>query len=51
MRLRRRGSCVEAAAAKPGIRRIAVRCQTKYAEAFPAPPDRARYRVRWTDLG
>lgn len=40
---------VEAAAAKAGIRRIAVRCQTKYAEAFRRLIARG-YRVRWTDL-
>jgi len=40
---------VEAAAAKGGIRRIAVRCQTKYAEAFRRLIARG-YRVRWTDL-
>ncbi len=36
---------VEAAAAKAGIRRIAVRCQTKYAEAFRRLIARG-YRVR-----
>jgi hypothetical protein len=40
---------VEAAAAKAGIRRIAVRCQTRYAEAFRRLIARG-YRVRWTDL-
>jgi len=40
---------VEAAAAKAGIRRIAVRCQTKYGEAFRRLIARG-YRVRWTDL-
>jgi hypothetical protein len=40
---------VEAAAAKAGIRRIAVRCQSRYAEAFRRLVARG-YRVRWTDL-
>src|SRR5213594_2855857 len=40
---------VEAAAAKSGIRRIAVRCQSRYAEAFRRLVARG-YRVRWTDL-
>jgi GNAT superfamily N-acetyltransferase len=40
---------VEAAAAKSGIRRIAVRCQSHYAEAFRRLIARG-YRVRWTDL-
>jgi len=40
---------VEAAAAKAGIRRIAVRCQSHYAEAFRRLIARG-YRVRWTDL-
>src|SRR5713101_7415949 len=40
---------VEAAAAKAGIRRIAVRCQSRYAEAFRRLIARG-YRVRWTDL-
>lgn len=42
-------SAVEAAAAKAGIRRIAVRCQSRYAEAFRRLIVRG-YRVRWTDL-
>lgn len=42
-------AAVEAAAAKAGIRRIAVRCQTKYGEAFRRLIARG-YRVRWTDL-
>jgi GNAT superfamily N-acetyltransferase len=42
-------SAVEAAAAKAGIRRIAVRCQSRYAEAFRRLVVRG-YRVRWTDL-
>ena len=40
---------VEAAAAKAGIRRIAVRCQSRYDEAFRRLIARG-YRVRWTDL-
>ncbi len=40
---------VEAAAAKSGIRRIAVRCQSHYAEAFRRLIARG-YRGRWTDL-
>jgi len=40
---------VEAAAAKAGIRRVAVRCQTKFADAFSRLIARG-YRVRWTDL-
>jgi GNAT superfamily N-acetyltransferase len=40
---------VEAAAAKAGIRRIAVRCQSRYSEAFRRLITRG-YRVRWTDL-
>src|SRR5256714_3275436 len=40
---------VEAAAAKAGIRRIAVRCQSRYSEAFRRLVARG-YRVRWTDL-
>src|SRR6266566_3703192 len=40
---------VEAAAAKAGIRRIAVRCQSRYTEAFRRLVARG-YRVRWTDL-
>src|SRR5438105_1294580 len=40
---------VEAAAAKAGIRRIAVRCQSSYAEAFRRLVARG-YRMRWTDL-
>jgi GNAT superfamily N-acetyltransferase len=42
-------SAVEAAAAKAGIRRIAVRCQSRYGEAFRRLITRG-YRVRWTDL-
>src|SRR5205085_1068407 len=37
------------AAAKAGIRRIAVRCQSRYAEAFRRLIARG-YRVRWTYL-
>jgi GNAT superfamily N-acetyltransferase len=39
----------EAAAARAGIRRVAVRCQTRYADAFRYLVARG-YRVRWTDL-
>ena len=42
-------SAVEAAAAKAGIRRIAIRCQSRYADAFRRLISRG-YRVRWTDL-
>jgi len=42
-------SAVEAAAAKVGIRRIAVRCQSVYDDAFHRLITRG-YRVRWTDL-
>jgi hypothetical protein len=42
-------SAVEAAAAKAGIRRIAIRCQSRYADAFRRLIARG-YRVRWTDL-
>ncbi|HEY3221193.1 MAG TPA: GNAT family N-acetyltransferase [Gemmatimonadales bacterium] len=42
-------AAVEAAAAKAGIRRIAIRCQSRYAEAFRRLIARG-YRVRWTDL-
>jgi GNAT superfamily N-acetyltransferase len=42
-------SGVEAAAAKAGIRRIAIRCQSRYGEAFRRLIARG-YRVRWTDL-
>lgn len=40
---------VEAAAARAGIRRIAVRCQSRYNDAFQRLIARG-YRVRWTDL-
>jgi GNAT superfamily N-acetyltransferase len=42
-------AATEAAAAKAGIRRVAVRCQTNYADAFRRLIARG-YRVRWTDL-
>jgi len=42
-------AAVEAAAAKAGIRRIAVRCQSRYDGAFRRLIARG-YRVRWTDL-
>src|SRR6266566_3415117 len=42
-------AAVEAAAAKAGIRRIAIRCQSRYVEAFRRLIARG-YRVRWTDL-
>jgi len=42
-------AAVEAAAAKAGIRRIAMRCQSRYSEAFRRLIARG-YRVRWTDL-
>jgi hypothetical protein len=42
-------AAVEAAAAKAGIRRVALRCQTRFADAFRRLVARG-YRVRWTDL-
>ncbi len=39
----------EAAAARAGIRRVAVRCQSRYTDAFRRLIARG-YRVRWTDL-
>ncbi|HET8712993.1 MAG TPA: GNAT family N-acetyltransferase [Gemmatimonadales bacterium] len=42
-------AAVEAAAAKAGIRRIAIRCQSRYDDAFRRLIARG-YRVRWTDL-
>src|SRR5205809_832987 len=39
----------EAAAARLGIRRVAIRCQTRYEGAFRRLVARG-YRVRWTDL-
>jgi hypothetical protein len=42
-------TATEAAAARLGIRRVAIRCQTRFPEAFRWLVDRG-YRVRWTDL-
>lgn len=42
-------AATEAAAARVGIRRVAVRCQTRYDGAFRQLVERG-YRVRWTDL-
>ena len=42
-------AAVEAAAARQGIRRVSVRCQTRFEEAFRRLVARG-YRVRWTDL-
>lgn len=42
-------AATEGAAARAGIRRVAVRCQARYAEAFRHLIARG-YRVRWTDL-
>lgn len=42
-------SATEAAAARLGVRRIAVRCETRFADAFRRLSERG-YRVRWTDL-
>jgi GNAT superfamily N-acetyltransferase len=42
-------SAAEAAAARAGIRRVTIRCQTRYADAFRTLVERG-YRVRWTDL-
>lgn len=42
-------AAVEAAAAHAGIRRIAIRCQTRFQDAFRRLIARG-YRVRWTDL-
>ncbi len=42
-------AATEAAAARAGIRRVAVRCQTRFHEAFRRLVARG-YRVRWTDL-
>ncbi|MGH7568358.1 MAG: GNAT family N-acetyltransferase [Gemmatimonadales bacterium] len=42
-------AATEAAAARAGIRRVAVRCQTRYEGAFRRLVARG-YRVRWTDL-
>jgi GNAT superfamily N-acetyltransferase len=40
---------LEACASKLRIRRVAIRCQTVYAEAYRQLVERG-YRVRWTDL-
>src|SRR5437764_813325 len=42
-------AATEAAAARLGIRRVAIRCQTRYDDAFRRLVARG-YRVRWTDL-
>jgi Acetyltransferase (GNAT) family len=42
-------AATEAAAARGGIRRVAVRCQTRFDDAFRRLVGRG-YRVRWTDL-
>jgi GNAT superfamily N-acetyltransferase len=42
-------AATEAAAARAGIRRVAVRCQTRFDAAFRRLVARG-YRVRWTDL-
>jgi GNAT superfamily N-acetyltransferase len=42
-------AATEAAAARAGIRRVAIRCQTRCGEAFRQLIARG-YRVRWTDL-
>jgi GNAT superfamily N-acetyltransferase len=42
-------AATEAAAARLGIRRVAVRCQTRYDDALRRLVARG-YRVRWTDL-
>jgi GNAT superfamily N-acetyltransferase len=42
-------AATEAAAARAGIRRVAIRCQTRYDIAFRHLIERG-YRVRWTDL-
>src|SRR5260370_9589579 len=42
-------AATEAAAARAGIRRVAIRCQTRCGEAFRQLIARC-YRVRWTDL-
>ena len=42
-------AATEAAAARAGIRRVAVRCQTRCDDAFRQLVARG-YRVRWTDL-
>src|SRR5947209_756274 len=45
----RKSAATEAAAARAGIRRVAVRCQTRFDDAFRRLVARG-YRVRWTDL-
>ena len=42
-------TATEAAAARNGIRRVAVRCETRHSLAFRRLVERG-YRVRWTDL-
>ena len=42
-------SAVEAAASRSGIRRVAIRSQTAYADAYQSLIARG-YQVRWTDL-
>jgi GNAT superfamily N-acetyltransferase len=42
-------TAMEAAAARAGIRRVAVRCETRHTLAFRRLVERG-YRVRWTDL-
>jgi len=42
-------TATEAAAARSGIRRVAVRCETRHTHAFRQLVERG-YRVRWTDL-
>jgi GNAT superfamily N-acetyltransferase len=42
-------SATEASAAQLGIRRVSLRCQTRYEDAFRRLVARS-YRVRWTDL-
>src|SRR5881628_88040 len=42
-------AATEAAAARAGIRRVAVRCQTRFDDAFRRLVARG-YHVRWTDL-
>jgi GNAT superfamily N-acetyltransferase len=42
-------TATEAAAARAGIRRVAVRCETRHTLAFRWLVERG-YRVRWTDL-
>jgi GNAT superfamily N-acetyltransferase len=40
---------IELCAGKSGLRRVSIRCQTAYPEAYRALLERG-YRVRWTDL-